>query len=150
MEVILLENIRSLGGLGEQVDVRSGYGRNYLIPQGKAVPANEANIQAFEARRAELEAKAQEEKGAAQARAEKFADLTITITAKAGEEGKLFGSIGTRDVAEAVNAVVDVSLEKSEVAMSEGAIRAIGEYEFAINLHSEVSATVKVVVIAEE
>ena len=150
MEVILLENIRNLGGLGESVDVRSGYGRNYLIPQGKAVPANEANVKAFEERRAELEAKAQTEQAAAQTRADKFADLVISLTAKAGDEGKLFGSIGTRDIAEAVNAVVDVALEKSEVSMPEGAIRAIGEYEYAITLHSEVSTTVKVVVVAEE
>ncbi len=150
MEVILLENIRNLGGLGEQVDVRSGYGRNYLIPQGKAVPANEDNIKAFEARRAELEAKAQDEQTAAQARADKLDGLTITITAKAGDEGKLFGSIGTRDIADTVNAEVDVSLEKSEVSMPDGSIRSVGEYEYAITLHSEVSTTLKVVVLAEE
>jgi len=150
MEVILLENIRNLGSLGDTVNVRSGYGRNYLIPQAKAVPANEANIHAFEERRAELEAKAQTEQAAAQLRADKFEDLTITVTAKAGEEGKLFGSIGTRDIADAINEVIDVALEKSEVAMPDGAIRAIGEYEYAISLHSEVGATVKVVVVAEE
>ena len=150
MEVILLENIRNLGSLGDSVDVRSGYGRNYLIPQGKAVPATEANLKAFEERRAELEAKAQSEQAAAQVRADKFAELTITMTAKAGDEGKLFGSIGTRDIAEAVNVVVDVKLTKSEVAMPEGAIRSIGEYDFAISLHSEVNTTVKVVVVAEE
>ncbi len=150
MEVILLENIRNLGGLGDSVDVRSGYGRNYLIPQGKAVPATEANLKAFEERRAELEAKAQSAQAAEQTRPDKFADLTITITATAGDEGKLFGSIGTRDIAEAVNAVIDVELTKSEVAMPEGAIRSIGEYDFAISLHSEVSTTVKVVVVAEE
>lgn len=150
MEIILLENIRNLGGLGEKVNVRSGYGRNYLIPQGKAVPANEANIQAFEERRAELEAKAETELKAAQERADKFTELTVTISAKAGDEGKLFGSIGTRDIAEAVNGTVDVALEKSEVSMPEGAIRSIGEYEYSITLHSEVSTTVKVVVVAEE
>ena len=150
MEVILLENIRNLGGLGEKVDVRSGFGRNYLIPQGKAVPASEANVLAFEERRKELEEKAQVEQSAAQLRADKFTDLVITVTAKAGEEGKLFGSIGTRDIAEAVNAAVDVELEKSEVSMPDGSIRSIGEYEYAITLHSEVSTTVKVVVVAEE
>jgi large subunit ribosomal protein L9 len=150
MEVILLENIRNLGGLGDTVGVRSGYGRNYLIPQGKAVPANDANVLAFEERRAELEAKAHSEQTAAQIRADKFAELSVTITAKAGDEGKLFGSIGTRDIAEAVNAVVDVALEKSEVSMPEGAIRAIGEYEYSISLHSEVTTSVKVVVVAEE
>ena len=150
MEVILLENIRNLGSLGDSVDVRSGYGRNYLIPQGKAVPANEANIKAFEERRAELEANAQSEQAAAQVRADKFADLTVAMTAKSSDEGKLFGSIGTRDIAEAVNALIDVELSKSEVAMPEGPIRSIGEYEFAISLHSEVSTTVKVVVTVEE
>ena len=150
MEVILLDNIRNLGGLGDKVDVRSGYGRNYLIPQGKAVPANEANLQAFEARRTELEEKANTERTIAEKRADKFADLIVTITAKAGDEGKLFGSIGTRDIAAAVNAAIDVELEKSEVSMPEGSIRAIGEYEYAITLHSEVSTTVKVVVNAEE
>ncbi|MCP3674498.1 MAG: 50S ribosomal protein L9 [Gammaproteobacteria bacterium] len=150
MEVILLENIRNLGSLGDSVDVRSGYGRNYLIPQGRAVPATEANIKVFEERRAELEAKAQSEQAAAQSRADKFAELTITISAKAGDEGKLFGSIGTRDIAEAVNSVIDVELTKSEVVMPEGAIRSIGEYDFAISLHSEVHTTVKVVVVAEE
>ncbi len=150
MEVILLENIRNLGGLGDNVDVRSGYGRNYLIPQGKAVPANKANIAAFEERRAELEVKAKEELAVSQKRADLFEELTITITSKAGDEGKLFGSIGTRDIAEAVNAQITAELEKSEVAMPDGSIRSTGEYEFTVNLHSEVSATVKVVVVAEE
>lgn len=150
MEIILLENIRNLGGLGDKVDVRSGFGRNYLIPLGKAVPANDVNIKAFEERRAELEAKAAKEKAAAEKRAENFADLSITMRAKAGDEGKLFGSIGTRDIAEAINAVIDVALEKSEVAMPEGAIRALGEYEYAISLHSEVTTSIKVLVVAEE
>lgn len=150
MEVILLENIRNLGGLGDKVDVRAGYGRNYLIPQGKAVPANDANVKAFEERRAELEAKAQAEKDEAQKRADMFQDLSVTIRAKAGDEGKLFGSIGTRDIADAVNAVIEVNLEKSEVSMPDGAIRAIGEYEYTISLHSEVTATIKVLVVAED
>ena len=149
MEVILLENIRNLGGLGDKVDVRAGYGRNFLIPQGKAVPANKENIEAFEARRAELEAKAQAELEASQARAAQFEDLSVTITAKAGDEGKLFGSIGTRDIAEAVSAV-GVELEKSEVAMPEGPIRATGEYEYIVTLHSEVTADLKVLVVAED
>jgi len=150
MEVILLENIRNLGGLGDKVDVRSGYGRNYLVPQGKAVPANKANIAAFEERRVELEAKAKDELAAAQKRASLFEELSITITSKAGDEGKLFGSIGTRDIAEAVNAQIAAELEKSEVAMPDGSIRSTGEYEYTINLHSEVEAVVKVVVVAEE
>ncbi|PCJ50170.1 MAG: 50S ribosomal protein L9 [Gammaproteobacteria bacterium] len=150
MELILLENIRNLGGLGDKVNVRSGYGRNYLIPQGKAVPANEANVKAFEERRTELEAKAKEVVAAAQARADMLAELTVTITAKSSDEGKLFGSVGTRDIAEAVNAVVEVALEKSEVLMPEGAIHSIGEYDFSISLHSDVTASVKVVVVIEE
>ncbi|MFT5453300.1 MAG: large subunit ribosomal protein L9, partial [Enterobacterales bacterium] len=103
MELILLENIRNLGGLGEKVDVRSGYGRNFLIPQGKAVPANDANVKVFEERRVELEAKAKEVVAAAQERADKLKDLTIKMSAKSSDEGKLFGSIGTRDIAAAVN-----------------------------------------------
>jgi large subunit ribosomal protein L9 len=150
MEVILLENIRNLGGLGDKVDVRAGYGRNFLIPQGKAVPANKENIAAFEARRAELEAKAKAELEAAQARAAKLEDFSVTITSKAGDEGKLFGSIGTRDIEEAVNAISDVELEKSEIAMPEGPIRNIGEYEYVVTLHSEVTADIKVIVVAEE
>jgi len=150
MELILLENIRNLGGLGQKVDVRSGYGRNFLIPLGKAVPANDANVKVFEERRVELEAKAKEVVAAAQARADKIADLTITMTAKSSDEGKLFGSIGTRDIATAVNAVVDIELEKSEVSMPDGAIHSIGEYEYTISLHSEVTALLKVIVVIEE
>jgi len=150
MDIILLEDIRNLGTLGDQVSVSSGYGRNFLIPQGKAVPANKANILAFEERRAELEAKAKEELNAATARATKFEGLVLNMTAKAGDEGKLFGSIGVRDIAEAVNAQIDADLEKSEISMPDGAIRALGEYDYAITLHSEVSTTVKVIVVAEE
>ena len=151
MELILLENIRNLGGLGKKVDVRSGYGRNFLIPQGKAVPANDANVKVFEERRVELEAKAKEVVAAAQARADKLKDLTIKMAAKSSDEGKLFGSIGTRDIAAAVNELlVDVALEKSEVSMPDGAIHSIGEYEYTITLHTEVTALVKVVVFIEE
>ncbi|MFT5519576.1 MAG: large subunit ribosomal protein L9 [Enterobacterales bacterium] len=150
MELILLENIRNLGGLGKKVDVRSGYGRNFLIPQGKAVPANDANVKVFEERRAELEAKAKEVVAAAQTRADKLKDLTIKMAAKSSDEGKLFGSIGTRDIAAAVNELVDVELEKSEVSMPDGAIHSIGEYEYTISLHTEVTALVKVVVFIED
>ncbi|MCP4410996.1 MAG: 50S ribosomal protein L9 [Gammaproteobacteria bacterium] len=150
MEIILLEDIRNLGTLGDQVNVRSGYGRNFLIPHGKAVPANKANILAFEERRAELEAKAKGELTTATTRAAKFEGLVLNMTAKAGEEGKLFGSIGVRDITEAVNAQIDVELEKSEISMPDGAIRALGEYDYAITLHSEVSTTIKVIVTAEE
>lgn len=149
MNIILLEKIRNLGELGEQVTVAAGYGRNFLIPQGKAVPATVENIKHFEERRAELEAKAADELTAAQARAEKIAELVVTITANAGDEGKLFGSVGTADVADAVTAA-GVELAKKEVRMPEGAIRQIGEYNVVVHLHTDVEASVKVNVVAEE
>ncbi len=149
MNVILLEKIRNLGDLGEQVTVASGYGRNFLIPQGKAVPATEANVKHFEERRAELEAKAADELATAQARAEKLAELTLTITANAGDEGKLFGSVGTVDIATAATEA-GVALEKKEVRMPDGAIRATGEYDVVVNLHTDVDATIKVNIVAED
>jgi large subunit ribosomal protein L9 len=150
MQVILLQDIRNLGALGDQVEVRAGYGRNYLIPQGKAVPANEDNIKMFEARRAELEAAAKAKLESAQARAETLNGLEVTIAAKAGDEGKLFGSVGILDIVDAVNAQVDANLVKAEVAMPDGAIRSTGEFEFTVTLHSDVSVDIKVNVIAEE
>ena len=148
MQVILLEKIRRLGELGDTVKVKSGYGRNFLIPQGKAVSATEANKKFFEQRRADLEKKQAEILAAAQARAEKLAGLTVTIASKAGDEGKLFGSVGTRDIAEAVTKA-GVAIEKSEVRLPNGALRNVGEYDIAIALHSEVAATVKVAIVAE-
>ncbi|MCB1679637.1 MAG: 50S ribosomal protein L9 [Halioglobus sp.] len=149
MEVILLENIGNLGGLGDKVDVKAGYGRNYLIPQGKAVPATAANVAQFEARRAELEAAAAETLAAAQARAEAINLLgPIAIGANAGEEGKLFGSVGTRDIAEAVTAA-GCDIDKSEVRLPEGPLRELGEYEIAIQVHGDVTATVAIAVVAE-
>ena len=149
MEVILLENISNLGGLGDKVDVKAGFGRNYLIPQGKAVPATEAAIAPFETRRAELEAAAAETLAAAEARAEAINGLQlITIPANAGEEGKLFGSIGTRDIAEAVGAA-GVEVDKSEVRLPEGALREIGEYEIGIQVHGDVTAIISVAVVPE-
>ena len=149
MEVILLENISNLGGLGDKVDVKAGFGRNFLIPQGKAVPATEANTAEFEARRSELEAAAAEALGAAEARAEAINALgLISIAANAGEEGKLFGSVGTRDIAEAV-AAAGCNIDKSEVRLPEGALRELGEYEIAIQLHGNVSAAVAIAVIPE-
>lgn len=148
MQVILLEKIRRLGELGDTVKVKSGYGRNFLIPQGKAVSATEANKKFFEQRRAELEKKQAEVLAAAQARAEKLAALTVTIASKAGDEGKLFGSVGTRDIAEAVTKA-GVAIEKSEVRLPNGALRMVGEYDIAIALHSEVAGTVKVAIVAE-
>lgn len=149
MQVILLDKIAKLGGLGDQVAVKSGYARNYLIPQGKAVMATKANVEHFEARRAELEAKVAATLAAAQARAEKVAALgVVTITSKAGDEGKLFGSIGTRDIADAVTAA-GLNVTKSEVRLPEGVLRNTGEYEVSLQLHSEVFATVKLNVVAE-
>jgi large subunit ribosomal protein L9 len=149
MEVILLENIGNLGSLGDKVDVKAGFGRNYLIPQGKAVPATEVNVAQFEARRAELEAAASEALAAAETRAEAINALgLISIGANAGEEGKLFGSIGTRDIAEAVSAA-GCEVDKSEVRLPEGALRELGEYEIAIQVHGDVSAMVAVAVVPE-
>jgi large subunit ribosomal protein L9 len=148
MEVILLEKIGKLGSLGDKVTVKSGYGRNFLIPYGKAVPANEANIAEFEARRAELEKAAAEKLAAAQARGEQLNEKEVTIVSKAGDEGKLFGSIGVRDVADAVTAA-GVEVVKSEVRLPEGAIRNVGEFDVAIQLHSEVTAVIKLIIVAE-
>lgn len=148
MQVILLEKIGKLGDLGDQVNVKAGYGRNYLVPFGKAVPATKENIEAFEQRRAELEAAAAERQSAARTRAEKLVGLTVTVGAHAGEEGKLFGSVGTRDIAEAVTRA-GVEVAKSEVKMPLGVIRETGEYEIDVQLHPEVTETIKVVVVAE-
>ncbi|WP_301099737.1 50S ribosomal protein L9 [Otariodibacter sp.] len=149
MQVILLDKVAHLGTVGDQVSVKSGFARNYLIPQGKAVMATPANIAHFEARRAELEAKAAEVLSVAQARAESVANLaTIIITSKAGDDGRLFGSVGARDIADAVsNAGVEVA--KSEVRLSEGALRAVGEYEIKLHLHPEVNAVVTINIVAE-
>jgi large subunit ribosomal protein L9 len=148
MEVILLEKVANLGTLGDKVNVKSGYGRNFLLPYGKAVPATEANLNAFEERRAELEKAAAEKLTVAQARAEKLADASFTISSKAGDEGKLFGSIGVRDVADAITAA-GTDVEKSEVLLPEGPLRAVGEYEVELKLHSDVYVTVKLAVVAE-
>jgi large subunit ribosomal protein L9 len=149
MEVILLEKVGKLGNLGDKVNVKSGFGRNYLIPYNKAVAATKDNVAAFETRRAELEKAAAEVLAVAQARAEKLAELAITIEANAGEEGKLFGSIGTRDIADAIEKA-GVEVAKSEVKLPEGALRELGEYEVSIQLHSDVSQNVKVAVVQEQ
>ena len=149
MEVILLENIGNLGELGDKVDVKAGFGRNYLIPQGKAVPATESSIAEFEARRAELEAAAAKALAEAEARAEKINALgLISIAANAGEEGKLFGSVGTRDIADAVTAA-GCEVDKAEVRLPEGPLRDLGEYEIAIQVHGDIIANVAVAVIPE-
>lgn len=149
MEVILLKNVANLGELGDKVAVRSGYGRNYLVPQGFAVPATVANLQAFEERRAELERAAAEGLAQAEARKEKLHGMTVTIARKAGDEGRLFGSVGTGDIAEAITAM-GVEVQKQEVRLSDGAFRAAGEYEVTLHIHTDVDAMIKLEVIPEE
>ncbi|WP_300174933.1 50S ribosomal protein L9 [uncultured Aliivibrio sp.] len=148
MQVILLDKIGNLGSLGDQVNVKAGYARNFLIPQGKVVMATKANVEMFETRRAELEANVAKQLAAAEARAESVNALEVTIASKSGDEGKLFGSIGNRDIADAATAA-GVAIAKSEVRLSEGALRTTGSFEVSIQLHSEVFATLKLVVVAE-
>lgn len=149
MQVILLEKLAHLGNIGDQVNVKAGFARNYLTPQGKAVMATAANVEYFESRRAELEAKAAEVLAQAQARAAQLAELAkVTIASKAGDEGRLFGSITTRDVADAVTAA-GVQVAKSEVRLSTGPIRTLGEHEVRFQLHPEVFASLIVDVVAE-
>jgi len=148
MEVILLEKVGKLGALGDRVTVKGGYARNFLLPQGRAVLANEANIAEFETRRAELEKAAQEQLDAATARAESLNGITVAVTAKAGDEGKLFGSIGTRDIAEAAEAA-GLTLDKSEVRLPEGPLRMTGEHAVQCQVHAEVFATITVALTGE-
>jgi len=149
MEVILLDKIAKLGGLGDKVTVKSGYARNYLLPKGKAVFASSANVEHFEARRAELEAKLAETLATAEARAAKLVELAeVTIASKAGDEGKLFGSIGTRDIADAISEA-GVPVVKAEVRLPLGSIRETGEFDIVIHLHNDVDTSIKIVVIAE-
>ncbi len=148
MEVILLEKIANLGNLGDKVTIKPGYGRNYLVPQGKAVAATAEKIKEFEARRAELEKVAAEKLAAAQTRAEAIGKLKVVITHKAGDEGKLFGSVGTQTIADAITEA-GAKVEKHEVRLPEGVIRQVGEYEIDINLHSDVVVTVPVTIAAE-
>ena len=148
MQLILLQKVTNLGGLGDQVDVKPGYGRNYLIPTGRAVPANAANVAAFEAKRAEYEAKAKATFDGAEGRKARLEGATVTIAANASTEGKLYGSVGPRDIADALTAA-GMPVEKSEVVMGEGPLRNIGEYEVLVHLHADVETTVKVVVVAE-
>ncbi|MGI0117978.1 50S ribosomal protein L9 [Zooshikella sp. RANM57] len=148
MDVILLEKIANLGNLGDKVAVKSGYGRNFLIPFNKAVPATKDNLAEFEARRAELEKAAQDKLKVAEERATAIADIELTLTAKAGDEGKLFGSIGTRDLADALSAA-GVDIAKSEIRLPSGPIRQVGEYDISLQLHTDVVTTLKVYVEAE-
>jgi large subunit ribosomal protein L9 len=149
MNIILLDKIANLGGLGDKVTVKSGYARNFLFPQGKAVPATKLNVEKFEQRRAELEAASADKLTAAQARADKLNALeNVTIAAPAGDEGKLFGSVGTRDIAQAITDA-GVEVTKAEVKLPEGTLRELGEFDIDIQVHSDVMANVKLTIIAE-
>ena len=149
MEVILLEKVDNVGGIGDRVKVKSGYARNYLIPQGKATLATAANIEKFEARRAELEAKAAGELAEAQARAKKLEGQVIRIRAQTGAEGKLFGSVGTVDIAEACEKL-GVEVERSEVRLPDGPLRVVGEHHIELHFHADVNVELTVVVESDE
>ena len=146
MDVILLKKVGGLGELGDKVAVRPGYGRNYLIPQGLAVSATRENLEAFEARRADLERAEADALAAAVSRQQRLEDLTVTIARKAGEEGRLFGSVGTADIAAAVTDA-GVEVAKSEVRLPSGPLRAVGEYEVELHLHSDIDATVRIDIV---
>jgi large subunit ribosomal protein L9 len=149
MQVILLEKVRNLGNLGDKVEVAAGYGRNYLIPENKAVYATEKNVVAFEKRRAELEKKEQQALSAAEQRAAKLNDITITIAAQASEEGKLYGSVGPNEIKEALKEKsFDVS--RREIVMSDGPLHSVGQYLVDIHVHSDVIAKLQVEVIASK
>ena len=149
MEVILLEKIENLGDLGDVVNVKPGFARNYLIPQGKAKYATAENTRELEARRAELEKAAAEAKAQAEAKRERIEGQEITIPAKAGTEGRLFGSVGPADIAQALTEATGVEVAKRQVRMPEGPIHEVGETEITIHLHTDVNARIKVIVIAE-
>lgn len=149
MELILLEKVRNLGNLGDKVKVKPGYGRNYLLPQGKAVPVTADNLAAFEKRRAEYEAKANKLLTDAESRKAKLADAAVSIEAHASPEGKLYGSVGPREISEALQAIGH-EVHKGEVIQGEGPIRHIGEYEVVISLHADVQTAIKVTVVGEK
>ena len=148
MNVILLERLSNLGDIGDEVAVKAGFARNYLIPKGKAVRATEENRAVFEGRRAELEKAAAEQLAEAQDRAAKLEGLSLTLVVKAGEEGKLYGSVGTQDIADAITAEA-IEVVRAEVRMPEGVIRSTGEYEIDVQLHSDVTVSIAVAVVAE-
>jgi large subunit ribosomal protein L9 len=148
MEIILLEKIANLGAMGEKVNVKPGYGRNYLIPQGKAAAATPENIADYEARRAELEKASADALTAANARRDELLDKVITIASHAGEEGKLFGSVGTADIAHALTES-GAAVERHEVRLPEGAFRMVGEYDVLLQLHTDVDVTIKLLIEAD-
>ncbi|MGV8923499.1 MAG: 50S ribosomal protein L9 [Thermomonas sp.] len=149
MQLILLQKVVNLGNLGDKVDVKPGYGRNFLVPQGKAVPATAANLADFEARRADYEAKAQATLEAATARQGNLEGASVTIPANSSTEGKLYGSVGPREIAEAITKQLGIQVSKSEVVMGEGPLRHTGEFDVAVHMHADVESTVKVVVVPE-
>ncbi len=149
MEVILLEKVANLGNLGDKVTIKSGFGRNYLIPQGKATAATAIKVAEFEARRAELEKAAAEKLATAQARATALEKLDVVITHKAGDEGKLFGSVGTQNIADAITEAGS-AVAKHEIRLPDGVIRHTGEYSIDVQLHSDVVSTLSINVIAEK
>jgi large subunit ribosomal protein L9 len=149
MDVILLEKVENLGNIGDRVKVRSGYGRNFLLPRGKATLATPANVAVFEARRAEFEKKEAEELEAARQCAASAAKLTLRLSAKAGTEGKLFGSLGTADIAEACTAA-GVPVKRSEIRLPDGPIRTLGAHSIELHLHSDVNAVINITVIGED
>ena len=148
MNVILLEHLGNLGELGDEITVKAGFARNYLLPQGKAVRATDANRKIFEERRAELEKASADALTAAQGRARELEGVDVTILVKAGEEGKLYGSVGTQDIADAL-AAKGLDVQRSEVRLPEGVIRVLGEYEIDVQVHSEVTVSVSVTVAEE-
>lgn len=149
MEVILLSKVANLGTIGDRVKVKSGYGRNYLLPEGKATLATPANVAIFEARRSELEKAANDALKSAEARAESLKEFKLVITAKAGNEGKLFGSIGTTDIAEAATAAGQ-KLSRSEVRMPNGPLRSVGDHVVTVHLHTDVNVDLAVSILADE
>ena len=149
MNVILLDNVENLGGIGDLVAVKAGYGRNFLLPQGKAALATKENIAEFEARRSGLEEAAAEELTAAKAREELIQGMELVITANVGAEGKLFGSVGPIDIAEAFSKV-GVEAARSEIRMPDGPIHEVGEFKIGVHLHTEINVEVSVKVVAEE
>lgn len=149
MQVILLQRIVNLGKLGETVNVKAGYGRNYLIPQGKALPATQANIAKFEERRAQLEAQEAAEMAQAKERADNLADVNVIMRAKSGDEGKLFGSIGARDIADALTKS-GLEVDRSEVKMPDGSFRQVGDYKVSIQLHHDVAVDILVTILPED
>jgi large subunit ribosomal protein L9 len=148
MQLILLQNVTNLGKLGDKVNVKPGYGRNFLVPQGKATPATAANLAEFEAKRAEYEAKAKAQLEGAEGRKAALEGAEVTISANASTEGKLYGSIGPREIADALTKIGH-KVEKSEVVMGEGPLRRTGEHEVVVHLHADINATVKVIVVGE-